>query len=189
MLSSMRVFALTQESELKGKRDKPPKWAEEIMDSKRSAQALDELASQFVAHRRKLFAIAYRTLGSPWSAEDAVQEVWLRLQNTDSQGINNLEGWLMTVVSRVCVDMIRKQASRREYLDEGMAVETTSGGYFLDTDPAETVMLSEDIALAMQVMLDSLGPLERLALVLHDVFGLSYNDIALIVERMPVTAR
>lgn len=153
------------------------------------ATALDELAVRFAAHRRKLYAIAHRTLGSPWSADDAVQEVWLRLQRTDHATINNLEAWLTTVVSRVCIDMIRQQVSKREDLGSGSTTESEVAGVPADCDPAETVIRSDDLAFAMQVVLDSLGPLERLALVLHDVFALSYEDIAPIVERTPVAAR
>lgn len=152
-------------------------------------QTLDDLAGQFATHRRKLYAIAHRTLGSPWSADDAVQEVWLRLQRTDSAAIDNLEAWLTTVVSRVCIDMIRQRVSKREDLDRDATVEAEADGTSAEADPAETVALSDDLALAMQVVLDSLGPLERLALVLHDVFALSYDDIAPIVERTPVAAR
>lgn len=152
------------------------------------AHPLDDLADQFGAHRRKLFAIAHRTLGSPWSADDAVQEVWLRLQRTDSRTIDNLEAWLTTVVSRVCIDMIRHQVSRREDLDHSI-VEAGAAVTPADADPAEMVMRSDDLALAMHVVLDTLGPRERLALVLHDVFALSYDDIAPIVERSPVAAR
>ncbi len=154
-----------------------------------STPALEELAGLFAAHRSKLYAIAHRTLGSPWSADDAVQEVWLRLQRADRAAINNLEAWLTTVVSRVCIDMIRQQVSRREDLDRDSTVEAEAAGSPAGADPAEAVMRSDDLALAMQVVLDSLGPLERLALVLHDVFALSYNDIAAIVERTPAAAR
>lgn len=142
--------------------------------------------AQFAEHRARLFAIAHRTLGSPWAADDAVQETWLRLQRTDVAGIRNLEAWLTTVVSRVCVDLIRRDASRREdshpATDVPLVVDPAPG-------PPEEVMLAEDLALAMQVVLEALGPLERLALVLHDVFGLSYDDIAPVVERTPVAAR
>ncbi|MGD7789130.1 sigma-70 family RNA polymerase sigma factor [Propionibacteriaceae bacterium Y1700] len=154
-----------------------------------SASALDGLAGQFAAHRRKLHAIAHRTLGSPWSADDAVQEVWLRLQRADAAMINNLEAWLTTVVSRVCIDMIRQQVSRREDLDRDSTVEAETADSSVDSDPMETMMRSDDLAFALQVVLDSLGPLERLALVLHDVFALSYDDISPIVERTPVAAR
>lgn len=154
-----------------------------------SAPALEELAGQFAAHRRKLYAIAHRALGSPWSADDAVQETWFRLQRADRAAIDSLEAWLTTVVSRVCIDMIRQQVSRREDLDRDSSVEAEAALAFDGADPAETVMRSDDLALALQVVLDSLGPLERLALVLHDVFALSYDDIAPIVERTPIAAR
>lgn len=149
---------------------------------------LDEIAAQFMTHRRKLYAIAYRTLGSPWSADDAVQEAWVRLQRADATSIDNLDAWLTTVISRVCIDMIRQQASRREDLDDepGAGVSVAAG---VRSDPSESVMRAEDLAVAMQVVLDTLGPLERLALVLHDVFALSYEDIAPIVERSAVAAR
>ncbi|MFV0533920.1 MAG: sigma-70 family RNA polymerase sigma factor [Cumulibacter sp.] len=150
---------------------------------------LDELADQFAVHRRKLYAVAVRTLGSTWSADDAVQEVWLRLQRADGAQINNLEAWLTTVVSRVCIDMIRQQVSRREDHERDSDAEAAAAGPSLDADPVETAMLAEDVAVAMQAVLDSLGPLERLALVLHDVFALSYADIAPIVERTPAAAR
>lgn len=154
-----------------------------------SERTLDDLADQFSTHRRKLYAIAHRTLGSPWSADDAVQEAWLRLQRTDSAAIDNLEAWLTTVVSRVCIDMIRQQVSRREDLDRDSSVEAETAGADAGADPAETAMQADHLALALQVMLESLGPLERLALVLHDIFALSYDDIAPIVERTPVAAR
>ncbi|TDE99066.1 sigma-70 family RNA polymerase sigma factor [Occultella glacieicola] len=151
---------------------------------------LDDVAQQFVTHRPKLYAIAHRALGSPWGADDAVQEAWLRLQRTDIATIKNLEAWLTTVISRVCIDTIRQQASRREDLDGGAtpeaerSVRTPAGG-----DPSESLIRIDDLGLAMQVVLDRLGPLERLALVLHDVFALSFDDIAPIVERTPAAAR
>lgn len=151
--------------------------------------AMTELADQFASHRRKLYAIANRALGSPWGADDAVQEAWLRLQRADTDAIDNLDAWLTTVVSRVCIDMIRQQVSRREQLVRDSVAESELTAASADDDPADTMMLAEDLALAMQVVLDTLGPLERLALVLHDVFGLSYADIAPIVERTPVAAR
>lgn len=159
------------------------------MPSQAPTPSLDEVAGRFASHRPKLHAIAHRTLGSPWSADDAVQEVWLRLHRADIAGIDNLEAWLTTVVSRVCIDMIRQQVSRREDLDRASTMETEAASTTEGGDPSEAVLLSDDLALAMQVVLDSLGPLERLALVLHDVFALSYGDIAPIVERTPVAAR
>lgn len=160
------------------------------MTVRKPVSTLDVVASGFVSHRPKLYAIAYRALGSPWSADDAVQEAWLRLQRSDFESINNLEAWLTTVISRVCIDMIRQQVSWREELDGESSLETGSP---VDTstgaDPSDAAMRSEDLALALQIVLSALGPLERLALVLHDVFALSYNDIAPIVERTPVAAR
>lgn len=149
-----------------------------------TAAAVDELAAQFVAHRPKLHAIAQRTLGSPWSADDAVQETWLRLQRADVALIDNLEAWLTTVVSRVCIDLIRQDASRREDADPEPGL-----GAAADDDPAGEAVRSDDLSLALQVVLERLGPLERLALVLHDVFALSFDDIAPIVERTPTAAR
>lgn len=167
------------------------------MTSPHRQLTLEEAAVQFHAHRPKLFAIASRTLGSPWSAEDALQEAWIRLQRADIAGIENLEAWLTTVISRVCIDMIRQQSSRRE--DVGWeageepadhAVHASGGAPAAEpTDPEDSVMRAEDLAVAMHLVLETLGPLERLALVLHDVFALSYADIAPIVERTPVAAR
>lgn len=150
------------------------------------AQMLEHAAVQFTAHRPKLYAIARRTLGSTWDADDAVQEAWLRLQRAELTGIDNLEAWLTTVISRVCIDMIRRQSSRRE--DEFDEYRGAVAGPE-STDPADALMRDEDLAIALHVMLDTLGPLERLALVLHDVFGLSYDDIAPIVERTAVASR
>lgn len=156
---------------------------------------LDDLAAQFEVHRPKLQAIANRTLGSPWSADDAVQEAWLRLQRADAASINNLEAWLTTVISRVCIDLIRQQVGRREDLDdqpgdsEAAPAADSSGSDPVRADPSETVLRSDDLALAMQVVLETLGPLERLAFVLHDIFALSFDDIAPIVERTPGAAR
>lgn len=151
---------------------------------------VDELADLFATHRPRLYAIAYRALGSPWSADDALQEVWLRLQRANGAPIRNLEAWLTTVVSRVCIDMIRQQVRRREEADgHDDTVGGDLAGHPDETDPAESALMVDDLALAMQVVLDSLGPLERLALVLHDVFALTYEDIAPIVERTPVAAR
>lgn len=161
-----------------------------IMALQKPEQTCDDVAAEFVGHRPKLYAIAYRTLGSPWDAEDAVQEAWVRLHRADIAAINNLEAWLTTVISRVCVDMIRQQVSRHEDRDRDSSPEAESSlGPLPGADPSDAVMHSDDLALAMQIVLDSLDPLERLAVVLHDVFALPYDDIAPIVERTPVAAR
>ncbi|MFW6599973.1 sigma-70 family RNA polymerase sigma factor [Propionibacteriaceae bacterium Y2011] len=160
------------------------------MPQKMTAEQLDDLATRFDGHRPKLQAIARRTLGSPWSADDAVQEAWVRLQRADVARIENLEAWLTTVVSRICIDLIRQRESRREVLADsdpigGEPAAAVTG----PVDPAEQTLALADLTLAMQVVLDTLGPLERLALVLHDVFALPYDEIAPIVERTPATAR
>ena len=155
-----------------------------------SVSSLDELAAQFVVHRPKLFAIAHRTMGSVWSADDAVQEVWLRLQRADIAGIQSLEAWLTTVVSRVCIDLIRQQVAWREDLHhDGLPEPEPGDDNDVEGDPADRVALSDELELALRVVLDALGPLERLALILHDVFALSYGQIAPIVERTPTAAR
>ncbi|NNG97953.1 sigma-70 family RNA polymerase sigma factor [Gordonia araii NBRC 100433] len=150
---------------------------------------MDDVAARFESHRPRLHAIAFRTLGSVWTADDAVQEAWIRLQRTDVNQIENLEAWLTTVVSRICVDMIRHSATRREELEEQNDEAVPSGLANVEHGPAEDALLSDDLALAMDVVLETLGPLERLALVLHDVFALSFDDIAPIVERSPAAAR
>lgn len=147
-----------------------------------------DIAARFAEHRPRLLAIAHRTLGSPWAADDAVQEAWLRLQRADFGAIRNLEAWLTTVISRVCIDLIRQQVGRREDL-VGHQVGDEQLFPPVEDDPSGTVVLADDLGLAMQVVLEHLGPLERLALVLHDVFSLSFAEIAPIVERTPVAAR
>ncbi len=144
-----------------------------------------ELADRFEAHRARLRAVAYHTLGSPSEADDAVQEAWLRLSRSDSSAIENLAGWLTTVVARVCLDMLQ---SRREepvgiHLPESAA--SGSGGI----DPEQEALLADSIGPALLVVLHTLPPAERLAFVLHDVFAVPFGDIAAIVGRSPAAAR
>ena len=145
---------------------------------------LEALARSFVAHRPRLHAIAQRALGSPWSADDAGQETWIRLQRADATAIEDLQAWLTTVVSRVCIDLIRRSGRRPEVPAEELSAEPGGAG-----DLAEEVLRTEELALAMHVVLDSLGPLERLAVILHDVFALPYAQIAPILDRSPAAAR
>ncbi|MBT2484070.1 MULTISPECIES: sigma-70 family RNA polymerase sigma factor [unclassified Microbacterium] len=142
------------------------------------------LASVFDAQRPRLRAIAYRTLGSFWDADDAVQETWLRLDRADADEIDNLDAWLTTVVSRVSIDILRGRGAPRDELDEDLPLHD---GH--EADPETTAARSEEIGQAMLVVLDYLTPLERLSFVLHDMFALSYDDIAPIVERSPAAAR
>ncbi|WP_101791119.1 RNA polymerase sigma factor SigJ [Nonomuraea indica] len=148
----------------------------------------DFLADQFQGHRPHLTAVAYRMLGSLSEAEDAVQEAWLRLARSDSGDIDNLGGWLTTVVGRVCLDMLRARKSRREEsLEERLPDPVVS---LADAaDPEQEVLLADSVGLALLVVLESLTPAERLAFVLHDMFGLPFEQIAPIVDRTPVAAK
>jgi RNA polymerase sigma factor (sigma-70 family) len=142
------------------------------------------LAERFEADRTRLQAVAYRLLGSASEADDAVQEAWLRLSRADTSEVENLSGWLNTVVARVCLDMLRSRKSRRE---EPLALD---GEFSPDAaDPEREAMLAESVGLAMVAVLQRLAPAERVAFVLHDVFGVSFEEIAGIVDRSPVAAR
>ena len=142
------------------------------------------LAEQFEQHRAHLRAVAYRMLGSASEAEDAVQESWIRLGRTDVSGVENLRAWLTTVVARVCLDMLRTRASRREDpLDVHVPdpiVRAISRG---DEGPETDAILADSVGLALLVVLEQLEPAERLAFVLHDVFGMTFEEIAPIVDR------
>ncbi len=141
----------------------------------------DAIASRFEASRAHLRSVAYRMLGSRSDAEDAVQEAWLRLSRSDSDAIKNLDGWLTAVVARVSLDMLRSRTSRREVpLDVHVPDPVISRE---DPDPEQQVLLAESVGLALLVVLETLGPEERLAFVLHDMFGVPFDDIAAIVGR------
>ncbi|MDM0078114.1 sigma-70 family RNA polymerase sigma factor [Variovorax sp. J2P1-59] len=148
----------------------------------------DWLALRFEAHRGHLRRVAYRVLGSLGEAEDAVQEAWLRLARSECSEIDNLGGWLTTVVSRVCLDMLRSRATRGEQsLDESSA--ESAAAVALAANPEEEAQLAESVGLALLVVLETLEPAERLAFVLHDMFDLAFEEIAAIVGRTPTTAR
>jgi RNA polymerase sigma-70 factor (ECF subfamily) len=145
------------------------------------------LARQFEEHRAHLRAVAYRMLGSASEADDAVQESWIRLGRTDVSGVENLRAWLTTVVGRVCLDMLRTRTSRREdSLDTHVPDPVITRA---DEDPESDAMLADSVGLALLVVLETLEPAERLAFVLHDVFGMTFAEIAPIVDRSPVAAR
>src|ERR671916_441664 len=155
----------------------------------------DRLAERFEAHRARLRAVAYRMLGSPSEADDAVQEAWLRLSRSGG-GVENLGGWLTTVVARVCLNMLRSRGSRREEpLDETPGVP--GGARVPDpivapadgVGPEQESLLADGVGLALLVVLDTLSPAERLAFVLHDAFGLPFADIAPIVGRSQTATR
>ncbi len=148
----------------------------------------ERLAARFEAHRTHLRSVAYRMLGSLSEADDAVQESWLHLSRSDTSGIENLGGWLTTVVARVCLDMLRARNSRRE---------EPLGAYVPDPivrradarDPEHETLLAVEVGLALLVVLETLSPAERVAFVLHDVFGVPFDEIAPIVGRSVIAAR
>jgi len=147
----------------------------------------ERLAEEFEKHRAYLRAVAYRMLGSASEAEDAVQESWIRLARIDASAVENLRGWLTTVVARVCLDMLRTRTSRREdSLETHVPDPVVSRA---DADPESGAMLADSVGLALLVVLETLEPAERLAFVLHDVFGKTFDEIAPIVDRSVVAAR
>jgi RNA polymerase sigma factor (sigma-70 family) len=148
----------------------------------------DWLAERFDAHRSHLRAVAYRMLGSLSEADDAVQEAWLRLSRSDTSDVENLGGWLTTVVARVCLNMLQSRKSRREEpLDAHLPDPIVSRAD--GTDPEDEALLADSVGLALLVVLETLAPAERLAFVLHDIFAMPFDEIAPIVERSPTAAR
>src|SRR5947208_1615295 len=145
----------------------------------------DVLAERFEAHRPRLRAVAYQMLGSTSDADDAVQEAWLRLSRSDPDDIENLGGWLRTVVARVCLNMLQ---SRREQ-PVGMRLAESVVSDADDIDPEAEALLADSIGPALLVILHTLAPAERLAFVLHDMFAVPFDDIAPIVARSPAAAR
>jgi RNA polymerase sigma-70 factor, ECF subfamily len=148
----------------------------------------DWLAERFEEHRTHLRAVAYRMLGSLSEADDALQEAWLRLSRTDASEIENLGGWLMTVVARVSLNMLRSRTVRREqpigvHMPDPI-VDRADG-----TDPEHEALLADSVGLALLVVLETLSPPERLAFVLHDIFAMPFDEIAPIIDRSPAAAR
>src|SRR5919202_3902121 len=146
------------------------------------------LADRFQEHRGHLKAVAYRMLGSLAEADDAVQEAWLRLSRSDTQKIDNLRAWLTTVVARVCLNVLRSRNVRRE---EPMGVHVPDPLVSREDalDPEHEIVLADSVGLALQVVLDTLAPAERLAFVLHDMFDVPFEQIAAMMDRSPDAAR
>jgi RNA polymerase sigma-70 factor, ECF subfamily len=147
----------------------------------------DDLAAAFEASRGRLRAIAYRMLGSLSDADDAIQETWLRLSRSDADDVVNLGGWLTTVISRICLDMLRARSARREeplgeQLPDPVVASPDSAG------PEQEAELADAVGMALLIVLDKLSPTERLAFVLHDMFAVPFDEIAPIVGRSPNTA-
>jgi RNA polymerase sigma-70 factor (ECF subfamily) len=147
----------------------------------------EQLVKRFEANRPRLAALAYRMLGSPTEAHDAVQEAWLRLSRTNADRIENLNGWLTTIVAHICIDMLRARTSRKEDpLDERLPEPLISQD---GSDPEEQAVLADAVGVAMLVVLDTLTPAERLAFVLHDLFQMPFDEIARILDRTPTATR
>ncbi|WP_050997144.1 MULTISPECIES: sigma-70 family RNA polymerase sigma factor [Frankia] len=159
-------------------------------DEQERGGAQELLAARFEAHRGQLRAVAYRMLGSLTEADDAVQEAWLRLSRADSDAVTNLGGWLTTVVGRVCLDMLRSRTARREDpLDDVVRLPDPVVSHADGVDPAQQALIADAVGLALLVVLETLGPAERLAFVLHDMFAVPFDDIAPIVGRSPAATR
>jgi RNA polymerase sigma factor (sigma-70 family) len=148
----------------------------------------DWLAERFEEHRARLRAVAYRMLGSLSEADDAVQEAWLRLSRTDADEVENLGGWLTTVVARISLNMLRSRTRRREE-PLGVRLPDPIVDRADGTDPEHEALLADAVGLALLVVLETLSPAERLAFVLHDMFAVPYDEIAPIVDRSPDAAR
>src|SRR6185503_3406669 len=144
----------------------------------------EHLGQLFESERDHLRAVAYRMLGSANDADDAVQETWLRLNRSDAVSIENLGGWLTTVISRVCLDMLRSRKSRRE---ESLETELTESAAENSqaVNPEQEALLADSVGVALLVVLDTLTPPERLAFVMHDMFDVSFEEIASIIGRSP----
>jgi RNA polymerase sigma factor (sigma-70 family) len=148
-----------------------------------------ELANRFDRQRPQLRAVAYRILGSLNEGDDAVQEAWLRLRRTDPEQIDSLERWLTTVVARICLNMLRSRRTRGERPLDGFLPEPIIDDPTAGTDPEHEALLAESVGIALQVVLDTLSPAERLAFVLHDMFAVPFDDIAAMVDRSPEATR
>jgi RNA polymerase sigma-70 factor (ECF subfamily) len=146
----------------------------------------ERLTEQFELHRPRLRAVAYRMLGSIPEIDDVLQEAWLRIRDHDPRSVENMEAWLTTIVGRVCLNLLRSRAARREDLSVHVPDPVVS---FEDDDPEHKALLAESLGLAMVAVLESLNPAERLAFVLHDVFGVPFADVARALDRSEVAAQ
>jgi RNA polymerase sigma-70 factor (ECF subfamily) len=147
------------------------------------------LTDRFEEHRTRLRAVAYRMLGSVSEADDAVQDAWLRLSRADTSGVENLAGWLTTVVARVCLNMLRSREQRREKPLDDPHVPNPIISHANGVDPEHEALLADSVGLALLVVLETLTPAERLAFVLHDMFAVPFEEIAPMIERSPAAAR
>jgi RNA polymerase sigma factor (sigma-70 family) len=148
-----------------------------------------DLADKFERQRPQLRAVAYRILGSVSEAEDAVQEAWLRLRRTDVEQLESLERWLTTVLARICLNVLRSRRARGEQPLDSFRPEPIITNPAVGTDPEHEVLLADAVGIALQVVLDTLSPAERLAFVLHDMFAVPFDEIAAMVDRSPQATR
>jgi RNA polymerase sigma factor (sigma-70 family) len=148
-----------------------------------------QLAHKFDRQRPQLRAVAYRILGSLSEADDAVQDAWLRLQRTDVERLDSLEAWLTTVVARICLNMLRSRRSRSEQPLDRLRPEPLIDDPAVGTDPEHEALLADSVGIALQVVLDTLTPAERLAFVLHDMFAVPFPEIAAMLQRSPQATR
>jgi RNA polymerase sigma factor (sigma-70 family) len=148
----------------------------------------DRLAERFEAQRSQLHRVAYRMLGSVSEADDAVQEAWLRLDRVDAGDVDNLAGWLRTVVTRICLDVLRSRRSRQEDLTDHQILDQVSDSSS-GSHPEDQTLLADSVSRALLMVLDTLQPAERVAFVLHDMFAVPFDQIAPIVERTPVATK
>ena len=148
-----------------------------------------ELANRFDRQRPQLRAVAYRILGSLTEADDAMQDAWLRLRRIDAGQIDSLERWLTTVVARICLNMLRSRRTRGEQPLDGLRPEPIIDDPAVGTDPEHEALLADAVGIALQVVLDTLSPAERLAFVLHDMFAVPFDEIAAMVDRSPQATR
>ncbi len=148
-----------------------------------------ELANRFEGQRPRLRGVAYRILGSVSEADDAVQEAWLRLRGTDAEQLDSLERWLTTVVARICLNVLRSRRTRGEQPLDGLRPEPIIDDPAVGTDPEHEALLADSVGIALQVVLDTLSPAERLAFVLHDMFAVPFDEIAEMVDRSPQATR
>ncbi|MER5943762.1 sigma-70 family RNA polymerase sigma factor [Streptomyces sp. NPDC001928] len=157
-------------------------------DGNHGTDDTDFLARRFEAHRGHLRAVAHRMLGSTAEAEDAVQEAWFRVSRSDTGRVDNLGGWLTTVVGRVCLDMLRSRKSRAEEPMDFTAPPAAASA-LVPVDPEQDALLADSVGVALLVVLDTLTPAERLAFVLHDLFGVPFEEVGAVVDRTPAAAR
>jgi RNA polymerase sigma-70 factor, ECF subfamily len=165
-----------------------PRGVKTVTERRRWMDEHEWLTERFEENRPRLRGVAYRMLGSLSEADDAVQETWLRLNRTDTSGVENLAGWLTTVTARVCLNLLRSRDTHRERPLDGFQADPAAGDEET-VDPEQEALLADSVGLALLVVLDTLSPAERLSFVLHDMFGVPFDEIGPMIDRSPAAAR